>query len=218
MIHSKNITIDASAKCTLECHKCRRQTYRNLNLPPGGPHGGEMSLQDFDKILNHYRYFSFCGQVSDPIFNPHLIEMLKRIYEYPETTHADIATAATSKKHKEDWYERAFAANPDACWTFGIDGLPEESCMYRINQDGEFLFEMAKMCAKMCSQAIWQYIVFSYNENHIEEAMEMAKEHGIVFELNISSRWNDGADVYRPSDPMLSRKRPKEWSMMKPHM
>jgi MoaA/NifB/PqqE/SkfB family radical SAM enzyme len=215
--HSKAVTIDASSTCTLECDKCRRQTYRKHNHPPGGKAGGDMTLENFDKLLDHFDHFSFCGQVSDPIFNPHLIEMLQRIHDYPKPKGVHIATAATSKKHDKDWYRRAFEANPNTKWTFGIDGLPEESCMYRINQDGEFLFEMAKMCAKICRMSVWQYIVFSYNENHIEEAMEMASSNGIVFELNISARWDWGHDMFKPKNPMLWKGRPDEWKKMKPH-
>jgi len=33
------------------------------------------------------------------------------------------------------WYESAFESNPNAEWHFGLDGLPEESHLYRINQD-----------------------------------------------------------------------------------
>ena len=66
-----------------------------------------------------------------------------------------------------------------------LDGLPEESCLYRINQDGEKLFEVMKMGADKGLRIEWQYIVFSYNENHIEEANDMARDHGIEFVIEI---------------------------------
>ena len=34
----------------------------------------------------------------------------------------------------------------------------------------------------------WQYIVFDYNKNHIQEAKEIAKANGINFNLMISNR------------------------------
>lgn len=209
---NKSITIDSSYMCTLECDKCRRQYYRSMDMPPGGYNAGNITLADFNKLLVHFDRFIFCGQVSDSIFNPWLIDMLEMIYQNGKSV--EIATAATSKKHKEDWYRKAFEANPNARWIFGIDGLPEESCMYRINQDGEFLFEMAKLCAKMCKESIWQYIAFSYNENHIDEAMQMARENGIIFELNISARWNGISDAYKPKNHLLYKDRPKEWKKL----
>ncbi len=213
MSRPKTVTIDLSNTCTLECEKCRRQEYRSVNHPPGGLRGKNMSLDDFDKVIEYFNNISVCGQVSDPIFNPWFHEMAARAYK--KGKHFHVATAATSKKHDEEWYRKAFEAHPDAKWTFGIDGLPEESCMYRINQDGEFLFEMAKLCAKMCKISEWQYIVFSYNEDHIEEAYKMAKENGIVFMLNISGRWNVGRpDMFKPKNEIFFKKRPEEWETL----
>ena len=207
------ITIDGSKTCTLECPKCRRQSYRKIGLPPGGTEGEDISLSNFIKLLDYFDHFSFCGQVSDPIFTPNFIEILKMIHEAGKT--AKIATAATSKKHNKEWYIKAFKANPRAKWVFGIDGLPHMSFMYRINQDGEFLFDMAKLCAKMCGETIWQYIVFSYNEHQIDEAIDLAKKHNIIFELNLSTRWDSENDIYKPKNPMLYKKRPEEWKKLK---
>ena len=207
------ITIDGSKTCTLECPKCRRQSYRKEGLPPGGPNGKDLSLDNFKKLLNYFDHFSFCGQVSDPIFTPNLIDMLKLINDAGKSV--SVATAATSKKHNKDWYFEAFKANPRAKWIFGIDGLPHISFMYRINQDGEFLFEMAKLCAKMCRETIWQYIVFSYNEHQIDEAIDLAQENNIDFRINLSTRWKDGFDIYQPKNAMLYKERPKQWKKLK---
>ena len=54
-------------------------------------------------------------------------------------------------------------------WYFALDGLlPEESHKYRINQDGRQVWEVMKMGAEMGCKIKWQYIVFNYNEKHIE--------------------------------------------------
>ena len=86
-------------------------------------------------------------------------------------------------------------------WLFGIDGLPEESHKYRINQDGIKLFDVAKLCVSKGIKTRWQYIIFKYNEDHIEKAKQMAHDNGIDFELNISSRFNGPEDSYLPSNP-----------------
>ena len=49
---------------------------------------------------------------------------------------------------------------------------------------------------------IWQYIIFNYNENDIEEAKSMANNNGIDFLLTQSSRWKDKdgkPDPFRPT-------------------
>ena len=95
-------------------------------------------------------------------------------------------TAATGKP--ERWYEKAFSANPRAEWTFGIDGLPHDSHKYRVNQNGEFLFEMMLLAKEMGLRVFWQYIIFPYNENYVETAKKWAKIHDIKIIFIISER------------------------------
>ena len=90
-----------------------------------------------------------------------------------------VSTAVSQKPM--NWYESAFASNPDAEWHFGLDGLPEESHLYRINQDGTKLFEVMKLATLMGIKTDWQYIVFKYNQDHIDQAKDMARKHGIIF-------------------------------------
>ena len=69
-------------------------------------------------------------------------------------------------------------------------------------QDGEKIFRM--MCeAKKHLQTIpvWQYIVFKYNEDHIEDAKRLAKKNKLKFVLMKSSRWLKGeTDHLKPSE------------------
>ena len=107
---------------------------------------------------------------------------------------------AASAKSKE-YYIKCFKANPDAEWIFGIDGLPEESHMYRVNQDGEKLFNIMVESKKyLKNKPIWQYIVFSYNETHIEQAKKLAKEVDVPFMLIQSSRWEGDDDPLKPKN------------------
>ena len=95
---------------------------------------------------------------------------------------------------------KAFKANPEAKWVFGIDGLPEQSHIYRINQDGKKLFNLMIESKKYLKQLpVWQYLVFKYNEDNILKAQEIAKKEGVTFMLLQSSRWNSENDPLRPS-------------------
>lgn len=191
------VTIDATFRCPLECPKCFRQTLRNKNIPIPG---NDMTVEQFNKLVNYFARIDLCGQISDPIFNPNFIDFLKICKE--KNKKISIHTAASQKP--ESWWKQAFKSNLDAHWIFGIDGLPHESFLYRINQDGEKLFKMMQL-AKKCGvkYVIWQYIIFSYNENHIEEASKLAKDNDIIFELNYSGRWQkeNEHDIYKPIDP-----------------
>jgi len=183
MARFPKINLDITHRCTLQCQRCNRAIFaaRGQKVP-----GEDMTMENFKKVINYFEEVYFCGQISDPIFHPQFIEFLKLLKGRKTVIH----TAASHKK--EEWYRKAFEANTDAYWTFGIDGLPKDSHKYRINQDGEHLFKMACMAAKIVDKVKWQYIVFNYNENNIEEARQMAKDNNLVFEVQKSSRFWEG--------------------------
>ena len=107
---------------------------------------------------------------------------------------------ASSLKSKE-WYIEAFKAHPDMRWIFGIDGLPNESHNYRVNQDGEKLFKIMCESKKYLTRLpVWQYIIFRYNQEHIEEAKQMAIDNGLGFIILQSSRWLDDNDPLTPTN------------------
>ena len=191
----KGLNIDITNRCPLECPRCDRQTYfKRKGIPV---HGGDVSLDDIRKLAKHFIRFNFCGQVSDPVHHPKFIEILKHLYDNKVGATIHNASSAKSKS----WYIKAFKANPDAKWVFGIDGLPEESCLYRINQDGEKLFNiMLESKNHLNKPPYWQFIVFSYNEKNLDKAKKMAEDNGLGFITTISSRWNHKDDPYRPSE------------------
>ena len=106
----RSINIDTTIRCTLECPKCQRQGLRRQGkkIP-----GQDISIDDFIKLTNYFKKgVNFCGQMSDPIFHPKFIDMLK--YCYDNNINTRIATAASHKK--TSWYKEAFLANKNAQW------------------------------------------------------------------------------------------------------
>ena len=143
------------------------------------------------KITDYFKSINFCGQLSDPVHNEYFIDIL-RLCKMKNVN--GVIHNASSLKSKE-WYIEAFQAHPDMRWVFGIDGLPKDSCLYRINQDGRQVWEVMKMGAEMGCKIKWQYIVFKYNENDIETAREMAKKHNIIIQVQKSSRFFSEDDL-----------------------
>jgi len=196
---NKEIMIDASNLCNIKCHKCERQAYfKNKEKIPGG----NLTIEQFKKVISYYNdMVGFCGQRSDPVLNPNLPEFLKILYE--RNIKSDVYTA--SDYRDLEWYKNCFKINPETKWTFGLDGLPEQSHLYRRNQNGFKMWEIMCEASKYLKQKpVWQYIVFSYNEDNIEEAKQMAKENNIIFELNISSRF-DVYDPYLPKNKIYAK-------------
>ena len=191
-----NVLIDLSHRCALECPMCQRQTFFKGRFG-NKVWGNDLPMRSLKMLINKFKRISFGGQLSDPIHYPKFIEVLKMCKD----KNVSVTVQTASSYRPEDWYIKAFKANNKARWQFGLDGLPSESHKYRINQDGEKIFKM--MCeAKKYLQTdpIWQYIVFKYNEDHIEHAKILAKNFNFKFVLMKSSRWLEGeTDHLMPS-------------------
>ena len=187
VLSRRSINLDITYRCTLECPKCLRRSIPTNNLD-------DLSLKNFKKIIKHFDQIEFCGQISDPIFHPQFIEFLKL------TTNKRVFVHTAASHKSMDWYMDAFSANKNAIWEFGIDGLPQDSHKYRINQNGEYLFKVMKAGVELGNDIRWQYIIFKYNEHDIDQAIDLAQRHKIPIHINKSSRWSDFDDPYKPSE------------------
>ena len=188
----KGINLDITHRCPLECLRCGRQAWRKKGYPVPGT---DMSFSDFDKITNYFPSISFCGQYSDPIHHPQFLDFLKLCAKKNTDVEVHVASSFKSKK----FYIDAFKAAPKAKWVFGIDGLPKDSHKYRINQDGQKLYNiMLESKQYLVNKPSWQYIVFSFNEHDIDTALEMAKKDDVNFLMINSSRWWTDDDWLKP--------------------
>jgi len=191
-ISRRQLNLDVTYKCPLACPRCMRNNYKKDERPIGGH---DLSMKDFEKLIKFFNFIDFCGQVSDPTAHPKFKDMLEILYE--RKIECRIHTAASHKSF--DWYKEAFNANMDAKWEFGLDGLPEESHKYRVNQDGEKLWEVMKWGAKNGNHIDWQWIFFKYNQDHWEEGQRLAEEYGINLTSVYSNRFWSKNDPLEPT-------------------
>ncbi len=181
---NKGGDLDITNKCTLQCPTCSRGkfNYKSNDIP-----GGDLTIEEWQDLTDYFSTLTLNGTYGDPVFNPNLIQMLR--IACSKNVHVSISNAASQKPM--EWYVDAFRAHPNAEWRFGIDGLPYQSFAHRINQDGEHLYEVMKTASKMDIKCIWQYIVFKYNEDKIDEAIQMSKDIGVDLEINYSGRYTE---------------------------
>lgn len=154
--------------------------------------GSDISLESMSKISNSFRNILFCGQMGDPIYHPKFLQIL----EICKKNNVTISTNGHGKSI--DWWGQAAFISSKQSWIFGLDGLPNESHLYRIGQDGESVFSTMKYLASLGCNITWQYIVFKYNQNSISEARKLADDNNINFVLIESSRWDEPYDRYKP--------------------
>lgn len=190
--NKRDINLDITNKCTLACLRCTRALfdYEDKKVP-----GDHMSIDDFLKVIDRFDHIQFCGNVSDPTLHPDLPNFLRLVRSRKKSCSLSVAAS----HRPESWFKEAFEANPDAEWVFGIDGLPETSSNYRKRQDGVKLFNVMLLAKSILNKVIWQYIIFSYNENDMIKAKRIAEEHNITISFIKSSRFFKD-DPLRPSE------------------
>ena len=154
--------------------------------------GSEMCIRDsFDDIC-------LIGNLSDPTTHPKLYTLLKMCVEKDRSVILSVASSHRSV----GWFKRHFllTRNKNILWEFAIDGLPEDSHKYRINQDGKKLFDIMKIGHQLGCKVVWKYIIFKYNENDMDKAKDLASKSGIRLNFIKSVRWDGEMSRYRPTD------------------
>lgn len=181
-IKNRHVNIDITNRCPLLCPECQRQ-----QMPESRKFGGDMSIENFQKVIEYFDTINFCGQRSDPIHHPQFLTFLKMCSDKRMST--TVHNASTFKSL--EWYEKAFLANLNARWWFALDGKPEDSPKYRVNQDGFKMLEIMKLGAKTLHKIpFWQCIVFNYNQYYLDELHEMSKDIGVRLLTLHSHRWD----------------------------
>ena len=67
--------IDASHRCIFRCPQCIRQ---KISSQEQIKRSFDLEEHNFKKILDYYDYgITFCGQISDPIYHPKFLNLLK---------------------------------------------------------------------------------------------------------------------------------------------
>lgn len=189
------INVDITHRCLLQCHKCLRQQFPKMHM-----RGRDISLKAMKKLLDSYiPKINFCGQMGDCIYHPKFLDILKLCTQYKDKGFI----FHTNGSHKSNFFWnqviKIYKNQPQLNhkWWIALDGLPAQSHIYRVNQDGQAVWEVMKRLAKY-TNVYWQYIVFKYNEDNLDKAAKMAKENNITFVKLISSRW-DKNDLFKPS-------------------
>jgi len=191
----KQINLDITNKCALACPACDRQS---LIKNKQRIDGKDISVESFRKIVDYFDHLIFCGQVSDPTHHDNFKDLLRLCVIKNKRVTINVASTIRDI----GWFTRCFLLSKgrNIEWIFGIDGLPKDSHKYRINQDGEKLYEIMKRGSRLGVQCTWQCILFNYNENDISECEKMAKDINVKFRTILSSRWKGEMKIYKPSN------------------
>jgi len=194
----RGIHIELTNMCTLKCPRCSRTKFidmfpnqwsnKNLNLN---------NLKNFLDIDLTGIVINLCGNYGDPIYYDKLFDAV----DFFKERDAVISIATNGSYQQKEWWEQLSLKLTDQdSIIFAIDGLPETFSQYRINANWESIKQGIEITAASAVKLIWQYIVFSFNENDIEEAKKMSIELGFdEFKLVKTDRFDNDNDWLKPS-------------------
>lgn len=198
----KEIDIDTTDKCMLQCPMCIRQTDWGKNKIK---ESYDITVEDTLKIAEFKDYMHFCGQISDPIYHKdflHILDVCRNYYgTNVDSPKVQVATNGYGKTL--EWWKEAFEKSQyTTCWRFGVDSITDGD--YRVNQKFETIWQAMKLGAKMGLVIKWQFILLKDNIKDIEIAKKMASDNGIFFQTSQSSRLSYNYNEYRPDDKYVS--------------
>jgi len=171
---------EISSKCTLKCPRCPRTEYKE-----GVKLNQDLTLEFFKHLMtpnllkNYVRRITMCGDVGDPIYNKEYLEICRYIKETNPNIHLFTITNG-SYKSREWWEEFASICNERDSINFSVDGYDNASNnLYRINSDWDSIMLGMDVMSKQSRAFVhWAAIIFRFNENHLDNIVEQAKNIG----------------------------------------
>jgi radical SAM protein with 4Fe4S-binding SPASM domain len=172
-------SIEPTTSCNLRCPQCP-SGLRSFNRPTG-----MLSLQTFEKAIDSLHkttgYVTLYFQ-GEPYLNPYFSEML----QYAKKHKVYTATSSNAHYFTQENAEKTVKSGLDRI-IISIDGVDQESyAKYRIGGKLEKVLEgtkelvnAKKRLGSKTPHIIWQFIVFSHNENQIESVRALSKEYNV---------------------------------------
>ena len=216
--NQKNVrpNIDASHRCIFKCPQCVRQKSTSQDQIR---RSFDLDEANFQKILDYYVHgITFCGQISDPIYHPRFLNLLKMC----DNTNLRIRIATVGSGKSDDWWNEAYSYGIGKnAWYFGVDGIDEKSELYRIGSNFKDVWSRMKQGRDLGHTIVWQYIIFGYNEHEIDRAIEIAQEENFALMfVNTNRGFNPNSPLLRnnvefklskPDNKHLEERLKKEW-------
>lgn len=181
MLDFKNLHVGLTNRCRLECLECPRNTEAAKYIHKMF----DIEIEKFRKFLTHCEpeHILFCGNWGDPIYAHGFLDLIKNL----KTSFSDLAISihTNGSGKREEWWTSLIEllGNNDKL-IFSIDGTPDNYFKYRVNSTWDSVELAIKTCVnakkhfKKSVSIEWKYIVFSFNENTIDEAYRLSQTLG----------------------------------------
>ena len=202
----KGLHIELTNKCTLKCPRCSRTQF--IEQFPKKWTNTDINFKDLLEFIDidiTGLTMKLCGNYGDPIYYDELIELIRELKK--RKANIELSTNG-SYKSQEWWHQLAGVLTDSDRVIFGIDGVPENFTKYRVNADWSSMLTGITEMILSEAQVVWQYILFSYNLDTVEQARQLAEKLGFDhFETAESVRWDNKDDWLMPKSNSVSDKK-----------
>ena len=180
--------IEPTNHCTLRCPRCERtqfisqfgsKVWRNQELDL-------RALMAFVDVDLTGKLVTFCGNLGDPIYHSEFHDMVSWAKSLGSRIQID---TNGSYRSVEWWADLAKILDHADTVNFSVDGTPENFTEYRVNADWSSIKLGMEVMAACRARIVWKFIPFSFNEDKINAAVDMARDLGLEFQLSPSDRW-----------------------------
>ena len=199
--------VEITNRCNIKCPQCARTIL--IKQYPTLWKDRDLSLDDFVKFINpivdKINTVQFKGANGDPIFHPKFIEWIAWCKE--NNKHVKIHTNGQAGKNL--WNKLVSLLDNNDKVILGIDGLPNNFMEYRIGSTWNRIVTCVDILKNKCFLE-WQYIVFSFNYDNIEEAKVLAKEMEFNNFNLITSNRQDESDWLNPPKEVIEQLNPRK--------
>lgn len=189
------VSLCTTTRCNAYCQMCSRTE----RAKAGKLEKADMDLTILFKILPRIDFISLNGIFGDYILHPNALAFLQT-EEARQVPLIEIATNGASQDY--DFWKQ-LGKLPNVRVIFGIDGLEDTHHIYRGTSYKRVMYNM-KTYIENGGTAIWQFIVFRYNEHQIQEASDLAKDLGCVEFMPIRSNVY-GGEIFKKPTSLFSR-------------
>ena len=172
--------VELTTECGAGCPQCPRNVYGGKtvdDLPIC-----ELDLQDIkrifpEKLVKKLRLIFFCGTYGDPIWARDVLPIVKWLRLVNPSLEIGFNTNGSART--EDWWnEMAKILGSNGYVVFSIDGLEDTNHIYRRWTDYNKIISNAKSFIQNGGTAIWEFLVFKYNEHQVEDVKKFSEHLG----------------------------------------
>jgi MoaA/NifB/PqqE/SkfB family radical SAM enzyme len=202
--------LEVSGKCTLRCPRCPR-----TEIPDTPWINKELDLEFVQRLFppeflqQHVQRITFCGDVGDPIYASEFLEIVDYLKTVKPELHIFIVTNGSYRK--DSWWQQ-LAKYLNHCDTvnFSVDGYDHDSNnLYRRNSDWDSIMTGMKiMCKQSTAFVNWASIIFSFNQDRLDNIKGLATDIGCDgLQLTYSTKFGSkyGEAYQGQQDPLEPR-------------